>query len=90
MKAIDVGKTVAIYAGRKLVEKAAKRLTTPKPQVANVISIQSQDVFTHSCQSYLIFEGCLTKADGTLYVNADEVALTNNAIMNLFSRIEYH
>ena len=37
MKAIDVGKTVAIDAGKKLVEKAAKRLTTPKPQVDNVI-----------------------------------------------------
>ena len=37
MKAIDVGKTVAIDAGKKLVEKVAKRLTTPKPQVANVI-----------------------------------------------------
>ena len=37
MKAIDVGKTVAIDAGNKLVEKAAKRLTTPKPQVANVM-----------------------------------------------------
>ena len=29
-------------------------------------------------------------ADGTPYANADEVALTNNAIMHLFSRIEYH
>ena len=38
----------------------------------------------------MIFEGRLTKADGTLYVNADEVALTNNAITHLFSRIEYH
>ena len=37
MKAIDVGKTVAIYAGKKLVEKAAKRLSAPKSQVANVI-----------------------------------------------------
>ena len=37
MKAIDVGKTVAIDAGNKLVEKAAKRLTTPNPQMANVI-----------------------------------------------------
>ena len=37
----------------------------------------------------------LTKAgngstDGKLYANADEVALTNNAIMHLFSRIKYH
>ena len=54
------------------------------------ISIESQDVFTHPCESYLIFEDRLTKADDTLYVNADEVTLTNNAIMHLFSRIEYH
>ena len=37
MKATDVGKTVAIDAGEKLVEKAAKKLSTPKSQVANVI-----------------------------------------------------
>ena len=54
------------------------------------ISIESQDVFTHASESYLIFEGRLTKADGTLYANADEVGLTNTAIMHLFSRIEYH
>ena len=54
------------------------------------ISIESHDVFTHPSESYLIFEGRLTKADATLYVSADEVALTNNAIMHLFSRIEYH
>ena len=54
------------------------------------ISIESQDVFTHPSESYLIFAGRLTKADGTAYANADEIALTNNAIMHLFSRIEYH
>ena len=37
------------------------------------ISIESQDIFTHPSESYLIFEGRLTKAYGTLYVNADEV-----------------
>ena len=37
MKAIDVGKTVAIDAGKKLVEKAAKKLSAPKSQVANVM-----------------------------------------------------
>ena len=37
MKAIGVSKTVAIDAGKKLLEKAAKRLTIPKPQVANVM-----------------------------------------------------
>ena len=52
--------------------------------------IESQDVFTHPSESNLIFEDRLTKADGTLYVIADEVALTNNSIMYPFSRIEYH
>ena len=37
MKAIDVDKTVEIDAGKKLVEKAAKKLSTPKLQVANVM-----------------------------------------------------
>ena len=32
-----MGKTVAIDAGKKLVEKAAKKLSTPKSQVANVM-----------------------------------------------------
>ena len=47
-------------------------------------------MFTHPSESYLIFEDRLTKADGTAYANADEVALTNNAIMHLFSRIKDH
>ena len=48
-------------------------------------------MFTHPSESYLIFEGRLTKADGTSNANADEVALTNNAIMLLFSCFEeYH
>ena len=38
------------------------------------ISIESQDVFAHPGESYFICE----------------VALTNNAIMHLFSRIKYH
>ena len=46
------------------------------------ISIESQDVFTHLSESYLIFEGRLTKVDGTPYAN--------NAIMHRFSRIWYH
>ena len=37
MKAIDVGKTVAIDECKKLVEKAAKKLSTPKSQVANIM-----------------------------------------------------
>ena len=44
----------------------------------------------HPSEIYLIFEGRLTKTDGTAYANADEVALANNALMHLFNRIEYH
>ena len=54
------------------------------------ISIESPDVFTHHSESYLIFESRLTKDDDTPYANTDELALTNNGIMHLFSRIEYH
>ena len=37
MKSINVGQTVAIDAGKKLVEKAAKKLSKRKSQVANVM-----------------------------------------------------
>ena len=52
------------------------------------IKDESQDVLTHPSESYLIFEGRLTKADGTACTNG-EVALTNNATMHHFSRIKY-
>ena len=54
------------------------------------INIEWQNVFTHPSESYLICESRLTKADNTAYAIADEVALTNNALMHLFSRIENH
>ena len=37
MKAINVGKTEAFDVGKKLVEKAAKKLSTPKSQVTKVM-----------------------------------------------------
>ena len=43
MNAINVGKTVAIDAGKKLVEKAARNLSTPKSQVANVM-VPSEEI----------------------------------------------
>ena len=42
MKATDVSQTVAIDAGKKLVEKAAKRLSTPKSEVANVVVLPEE------------------------------------------------
>ena len=37
MKVIDVGEPVAVEAGKKLVEKTAKKFSTPISQVANVM-----------------------------------------------------
>ena len=53
------------------------------------ITIETQDIFTHPSESYLIVEGQLLKADGTPYNRATEVALANNGIMHLFKRIRY-
>ena len=54
------------------------------------ITVETQDIFYHPSESYLIFEGQLKKADGTAYANADVVAITNNGMMHLFSNIKYH
>ena len=50
--------------------------------------IETQDLFTHPSESFLLIEGCLTKADGSAYANAD-ISLTNNAMMHLFKSIRY-
>ena len=53
------------------------------------ITLQTQDIFYHPSESYLIFEGQLTKTDGTAYANDDVVTITNNGLMHLFSNIKY-
>ena len=51
------------------------------------INIELQDLFCHPAESYLLFEGRLTKATNpeTFYINTDEATLTNNGLMHLFS-----
>ena len=53
------------------------------------ITIQNRNIFTHSCQSYLLVEARLTKEDDTAYADANAVSLTNTGIMHLFSNIKY-
>ena len=53
------------------------------------INIESQDIFTHPSESFLLIEGRLTKNDGTDYANADNISITNNAMMYLFRDIRY-
>ena len=51
--------------------------------------IETQDIFTHPSESFLLIEGRLTKANGTAYADADNISLTNNAMMHLFKSIRY-
>ena len=55
-----------------------------------VITIESQDIYTHPAESYLNIEGQLLLDNDNPYVNGDKVALINNGIMYLFSDVRYH
>ena len=53
------------------------------------LTIETQDIFTHPSESYLIIEGELRKNNDARYADDDPIALTNNGIMHLFKRIRY-
>ena len=53
------------------------------------IYIETQDLFTHPSESFLLIERRLTKTDGGDYADADLVSLTNKALMHLFKSIQY-
>ena len=54
------------------------------------LTMETQDIFTHPSESFLIIEGKLTKkADDTVYDDGDRITLTNNGLMHLFKRIWY-
>ena len=55
-----------------------------------VITIESQDIYTHPAESFLIIEGQLIKNVGTPYDDNEYVTLINNAMMYLFSDVRYH
>ena len=56
-----------------------------------VITIESQDIYTHPAESFLIVEGKLVKnADGSVYDANTSITLINNGIMYLFSDVRYH
>ena len=66
---------------------AGTNLNSPGQDIR--ITIETQDIFTHPSESYLIIEGQLLKADGTAYNRDNRVTLSNNGIMHLFKRIRY-
>ena len=53
------------------------------------LTIETQDIFTHPSESFLIIEGELKKNDNNRYADDDQIALTNNGMMHLFKRIRY-
>ena len=65
-----------------------------------VITIESQDIYTHPAESFLIIEGQLRRTnpnpnppdpnDPNSFADADVITLINNGIMYLFSDVRYH
>ena len=55
-----------------------------------VITIESQDIYTHPAESFLNIEGQLLLGANGHYVDNDKIALINNGIMYLFSDVRYH
>ena len=61
-----------------------------------VLTIESQDIYTHPAESFLVIEGELRKKDRAVdgdiryYENDAVVSLINNGIMYLFSDVRYH
>ena len=53
------------------------------------LTIETQDIFTHPSESFLIIEGELKKNDNNRYGDNDPISLTNNGMMHLFKRIRY-
>ena len=55
-----------------------------------VITIESQDIYTHPAESFLVIDGQLIDDNDNAYGNGDVVTLINNGIMYLFSDVRYH
>ena len=53
------------------------------------LTIETQDIFTHPSESFLIIEGRLLKNNDNPFGRDDPISLTNNGIMHLFKRIRY-
>ena len=53
------------------------------------LTIETQDIFTHPSESFLIIEGELKKNDNNRCARDDPISLTNNGMMHLFKRIRY-
>ena len=55
-----------------------------------VLTIESQDIYTHPAESFLVIDGQLLNINDNPYGNNDSATLINNGIMYLFSDVRYH
>ena len=65
-----------------------------------VLTIESQDIYTHPAESFLVIDGRLTLendralnpvvGDAKSLIDDDTVTLINNGMMYLFSDVRYH
>ena len=55
-----------------------------------VLTIESQDIYTHPEESFLVIDGQLLNINDNPYGNNDSATLINNGIMYLFSDVRYH
>ena len=55
-----------------------------------VLTIESQDIYTHPAESFLVIEGQLIKNNNNTYDNGDHITLINNGMMYLFSDVRFH
>ena len=53
------------------------------------LTIETQDIFTHPSESFLIIEGEFRKNNNNRYGDNDPISLTNNGMMHLFKLIRY-
>ena len=55
-----------------------------------VIVIESQDIYTHPAESFLVIEGQLLRNNNERYIQDDKIALINNGLLYLFSDVRFH
>jgi hypothetical protein len=82
---VDEG--IESYEWKEYKPVAGTDLNSPGGEINIYVELQS--LFTHPAESYLQFEGRLTKADGSAYDNDNAVALAHNGLMYLFNQITY-
>jgi hypothetical protein len=93
---MDILKIDESYSKDESIEKYEYHEYTPVSGSTNLsngneirLVIETQDLFTHPSESYLIIKGSLLKENGTRYVEDDKVSVINNAMMYLFQHITY-